>query len=183
MTASPLTTPQETAATWSFIGLSRRIERCVIHFRQSASAIQAPVIAAVRVPPSACRTSQSRVICRSPRRGRSTTARSERPIRRWISWVRPGDFAGRGFAPRACRGRARQHRVFRGDPALALAAQPRRRLVLERGRAQNVGLAEAHEARALGVARDAALESHFTHFVVGALGGSHRIVPCRRRVL
>ena len=44
---------------------------------------------AVRVPPSAWRTSQSTVICTSPIVGRSVTARSERPINRWISWVRP----------------------------------------------------------------------------------------------
>src|SRR5215813_8355375 len=34
-------------------------------------------------------TSQSRVMVRSPSCLRSTTARSARPIRRWISWVRP----------------------------------------------------------------------------------------------
>ena len=44
---------------------------------------------AVRVPASACSTSQSTVIVRSPSFARSVTARSERPINRWISWVRP----------------------------------------------------------------------------------------------
>jgi hypothetical protein len=44
---------------------------------------------AVRVPPSACNTSQSSWIVRSPSCFRSNTARSERPIRRWISCVRP----------------------------------------------------------------------------------------------
>src|SRR5205807_2311127 len=34
-------------------------------------------------------TSQSTVICASPRTGRSHTARSDRPMSRWISWVRP----------------------------------------------------------------------------------------------
>ena len=48
-----------------------------------------PVIEAVRVPASACSTSQSTVIVRSPSRDRSVTLRSDRPIRRWISWVRP----------------------------------------------------------------------------------------------
>ena len=46
-------------------------------------------MAAVRVPPSAWRTSQSTVIWVSPSTGRSVTARRERPMRRWISWVRP----------------------------------------------------------------------------------------------
>src|SRR5690606_26939144 len=46
-------------------------------------------MAAVRVPPSAWSTSQSRVMVRSPRRDRSTTALRARPMRRWISSVRP----------------------------------------------------------------------------------------------
>ena len=44
---------------------------------------------AVRVPPSACSTSQSTVTCTSPSTTRSHTARSERAMSRWISWVRP----------------------------------------------------------------------------------------------
>ena len=47
------------------------------------------MIEAVRVPPSAWSTSQSTTIWRSPIAVRSTTARSERPTRRWISCVRP----------------------------------------------------------------------------------------------
>ena len=46
-------------------------------------------MAAVRVPPSAWSTSQSRMMLRSPSASRSTIERSERPIRRWISMVRP----------------------------------------------------------------------------------------------
>ena len=46
-------------------------------------------MAAVRVPPSACSTSQSRWIVRSPSTARSNTLRNERPISRWISCVRP----------------------------------------------------------------------------------------------
>ena len=41
------------------------------------------------MPPSACSTSQSRVIVLSPILPMSTAARSERPISRWISCVRP----------------------------------------------------------------------------------------------
>src|SRR5438874_8109951 len=65
------------------------MSRAFIQLRQSDNATQPPVIAAVRVPPSAWITSQSTVICRSPSAVRSTTARSERPISRWISSVRP----------------------------------------------------------------------------------------------
>ena len=46
-------------------------------------------MAAVRVPPSACRTSQSSTIVFSPRAFVSTTARRLRPTSREISWVRP----------------------------------------------------------------------------------------------
>ena len=47
------------------------------------------MIAAQRVPPSASSTSQSTYTLRGPNASRSATARSERPIRRWISTVRP----------------------------------------------------------------------------------------------
>jgi hypothetical protein len=43
---------------------------------------------------SACNTSQSIVIVRSPSRDRSVTLRSDRPISRWISCVRHRDVRG-----------------------------------------------------------------------------------------
>src|SRR4051794_15916652 len=55
----------------------------------SASATYAPVMAAVRVPPSACRTSQSSTIVFSPNALVSTTERRLRPMSREISCVRP----------------------------------------------------------------------------------------------
>src|SRR2546429_240521 len=55
----------------------------------SSSATYPPVIAAQRVPPSAARTSQSAYTVRSPSAAKSTTPRIDRPIRRWISTVRP----------------------------------------------------------------------------------------------
>src|SRR3954471_22631408 len=54
-----------------------------------ASATKAPVIDAVRVPPSAWMTSQSTQMVRSPSAGRFVTERNDRPISRWISCVRP----------------------------------------------------------------------------------------------
>jgi hypothetical protein len=84
----------------------------------SDSATQAPVIEAHRVPPSAFSTSQSSVIDISPIAARSTTARSERPINRWISWVRPDCF------PRAA---SRSPRVWvaRGSIPYSAVTQPR----------------------------------------------------------
>ena len=55
----------------------------------STSATKPPVIDAVRVPPSAWMTSQSTQIVRSPSSVSRATDRSDRPIRRWISCVRP----------------------------------------------------------------------------------------------
>src|SRR5690606_37088427 len=81
--------PQDTAATWSRIGSEVMIPAFKSRFAARRSATQPPVMAAQRVPPSAWITSQSMTICRSPSARRSTPARSARPIRRWISCVRP----------------------------------------------------------------------------------------------
>ena len=106
---------------------------------------------AVRVPPSACSTSQSIVMVRSPSAFRSITARSERPMSRWISCVRPLclPFAASRAAARVRR--ARQHAVLGGHPALALAAQECRHAFFDAGRAQHARVAELDEHRAFGV--------------------------------
>ncbi len=80
------TADTESKSTWAFwpMNFLRRP-----HSIASASATYAPVIAAVRVPPSACSTSQSITMVFSPSALVSTTARSARPIRREISCVRP----------------------------------------------------------------------------------------------
>src|SRR5262249_33230361 len=72
---------------------------------------------AVRVPPSACSTSQSSQTVRSPSWVMSTTARSERPMRRWISCVRP---------PRRPRAASRTLRVpvARGSMPYSAVTQP-----------------------------------------------------------
>ena len=88
----PLTFPTLTAATGFVIGdwrirFSRMAKRTA-----SQRAMYAPVTLAVRVPPSAWSTSQSMRIEFAPRRSRLTTPRSDRPMRRWISCVRPSIF-------------------------------------------------------------------------------------------
>jgi len=75
-------TPQEMAATWSRIGSVLMTPSSRRYRVARRRATQAPVIEAVRVPPSAWITSQSMEICRSPRAFMSVTARNERPIRR-----------------------------------------------------------------------------------------------------
>ena len=81
-----------------------------------------------------------------------------RPIRRWISTRAAALLAGRGLAPRALGGGARQHAVFGRDPAAALALEPGRQPVLQRGGDQHMGVAELHEAGAFGIFHHAALE-------------------------
>src|SRR6266850_7807767 len=110
--------PQEIAATLSRSTLALIMLRLFIHAMQSASATQAPVIEAVRVPPSAWITSQSTVIWRSPSASRSTTARRLRPISRWISMVRP-------FCLPADASRRVRSRVARGNMPYSAVIQPR----------------------------------------------------------
>ena len=93
----------------------------------SRTATNAPVIAAHRVPPSASSTSQSMYSVRGPIASMSTTARSERPIRRWISTVRPSGRPARDVArPAAARGGG-QHPVLRRQPPAAGRLAPRGR--------------------------------------------------------
>src|SRR3954447_11237673 len=84
-----------------------------------------------------------------------------------------GGPAARRFTARPGVRCARQHRIFRRDPAAALAPQPHRRLVFQRGGAENMRLAEFHQARALGIARNFAFERNGTQFIGGAILGSH----------
>src|ERR1039458_9666026 len=81
--------PTLMAATKSLMGAAVNVPASIRRCKASPSATKAPVIDAVRVPPSAWITSQSIQIVRSPNRFKSATARSERPIRRCISCVRP----------------------------------------------------------------------------------------------
>src|SRR5487761_2119674 len=110
--------PQEIAATLSRSTLVLIMLRAFIQEMQSASATQAPVIAAVRVPPSACSTSQSTVIWRSPSACKLTVARKLRPIRRWISTVRP-------FCLPAEASRRVRSSVARGSMPYSAVTQPR----------------------------------------------------------
>ena len=107
----------------------------------STSATKPPVIDAVRVPPSAWMTSQSTQIVRSPSSSRRVTARSDRPISRWISCVRPPTLpadASRWFRVVVD---ARQHAVLGRHPALARVAPERRHAVLDARRADDARVA------------------------------------------
>ena len=83
-------------------------------------------MAAVRVPPSACSTSQSIWIVFSPRPFVSTTARRLRPMSRLISCVRP---PMRPFTD----SRSLRVLVARGSIAYSAVTQPRPLPVIQRG--------------------------------------------------
>ena len=85
----PSTIPTLTAATWSRSGKLLTRFSCWSRWQAANRATQAPVMDAQRVPPSAWRTSQSTHRVDSPNALVSVTARRDRPISRWISWVRP----------------------------------------------------------------------------------------------
>src|SRR3989304_3548082 len=76
-------------------------------------------------------------------------ARSDRPIRRWISWVRPPIRRLRlALAPLGPR--PGQHAVLSGDPALPLAAHPAGNPILDGGGTDDPGVAYPDEDRSLG---------------------------------
>ena len=89
---TPLIMPTLTAATWERMGSPRNLSVFSSESTACLNAMNAPVMEAVRVPPSASITSQSIQICRSPSFSSSIEARNARPISRWISWVRPDFF-------------------------------------------------------------------------------------------
>ena len=70
-------------------------------------------------------------------------------------------------------GGAGQHAIFGRHPALALAAQEGRHLVLDARGAQHPGVAEADQARAFGMAGEAGLETKLAHLIGGASGRAH----------
>ena len=84
------------------------------------------MIAAVRVPPSAWMTSQSSEIEFSPSAERSIAARSDRPISREISCVRPP------ILPRT-DSRSFRVRVARGSIEYSAVTQPRPLPLRQRG--------------------------------------------------
>ena len=76
----------------------------------------------------------------------------------------------RAFAVRTRPRRARQHRIFGGQPPFAVAALPAGNTVFDGRGAQHARRAKRNETRAFGVRRDAALEGD----------GAHLVVPTRR---
>src|SRR5256712_22653 len=103
---------------------------------------------------------------------------ADEPLDLLRSAARPAVLAGR-----ARGGRARQHGVLRGDPALALALQEGRHLVIERRRADHLGRPELDQHRALGVDQEVPRHGDGAQLVgraaVGAGAGAYRLFVTR----
>ena len=122
--------PTLVAATKSRMGAAVSVPASTSFCMARPRATNDPVMEAVRVPPSAWITSQSIQMVRSPRRVRSVTARSARPISRWISWVRPP------MRPRVTS-RGVRVSVERGSMPYSLVIQPLPELRIQEGTASS----------------------------------------------
>ena len=71
-----------------------------------------------------------------------------------------GLLAARGFPVTPRMGGARQHAIFRRDPALALAAQEGRHLAFDAGGTQHLGQPHAYDAGTFRMAGDAWLDGN-----------------------
>src|SRR5690606_31862494 len=100
--------------------------------------------------------------------------RTKRTADKALDFLRAaGLLAGARLAAHALMGRARQHAVFGGDPALPAALEPRRHPLFKARRAEDMGIAEAHEAGAFGVLGDAGFEADGAHFMRLTSGRAH----------
>ena len=165
--------PQDTAATWPISGMVLITFIFCMWRNASASATQAPVMAAQRVPPSAFSTSQSSVMLTLAHRG-AIHHGAQRAADQALDFLgAAGLLAARRLAVAAGMGGARQHAVFGGDPAQAGVAQERRHAAFDAGGAQHLGVAHADQAGALGVAGEAGGERDGAQCVGGAAGWAH----------
>ena len=139
--------------------------RVFIQPMQSASATQAPVIEAVRVPPSAWMH-----VAVDGDLALAERFQIDRGAQRAADQALDFDgaaalLAGGGLAAGALQRGARQHAVFGGDPAAALALEPWRQPLFQGRRHQHMGVAEFHHAGAFGVFDHAAFQRHGAQFI------------------
>ena len=94
-------------------------------------------------------------------------ARSERPISRLISWVRPPTRPLHRLPLAAGVGGRGQHRVLGGQPAQPGALAPARHALGDAGRAQHLGVAELDQHRSRWMLLEATGDRHRPQLVVG----------------
>ena len=124
----------------------------------SCRAMKPPQMLAVRVPPSACSTSQSTTTWRSPSAFMSHARPQAAADQALDLDGAPALLALGRLAVDALGRRTGQHRVLGRHPALARAAHPARHVLVDGGGAQHPGAAERHEARAVGHLGEVAFE-------------------------
>ena len=129
-------------------------------------------MAAVRVPPSACNTSQSRMTVRSPSACMSTTARRRAADEALDFMGAAGDFAALGLARGAGERGAGEHAVLGGDPAAAAVAQPGGDALLDGGVAEDAGVADRDKDGAFGGSDVVGREGDGTKLIGGAAGAN-----------
>ena len=95
-------------------------------------------------------------------------ARSDRPISRLISWVRPDEPAFDRFAVGASVGGRRQHRVLRGQPPQARPLAPARYPLGDAGGAHDLGVTEFDQHRTGRVLGETAGDDYGAKLVVEA---------------
>ena len=146
----------------------------------STSATKPPVIDAVRVPPSAWMTSQSIQIVRSPSSFSLVIDRSERPISRWISCVRPPTLP-------ALASRCVRVEVARGSMPYSAVTQPLPVLRRNGGTRSStlavqitLGAADLDEDRAFGVGEKAGRDGRGAQIGGGtSVNASHAVTQSR----
>ena len=120
---------------------------------------------AVRVPPSACSTSQSSVTVRLAERGRVCDG-SQTSADQALYLVRATRRAAPPrFARRALLCGARQHGIFRRDPATATIAQKRRHALFDRSCADDSAAPISIKADPSGVRQEIRCDAHHSQLV------------------
>ena len=122
---------------------------CLSVSRAKCNATYPPVMAAVRVPPSARSTSQSMVTVFSPKAAMSVirpqgASGQALDFLGSAGWASAGNLSSDPFV-----GRPRQHRVFGSDPAHAAASAPAGDPRRHGGSADDVGFPHLDQCRSL----------------------------------
>ena len=163
--------PTLTAATWPVRGVGWLITPALMRVRQATSrAAQAPLMAVVRVPPSAWRDVAVDVdgaLAESGAVGYSSEAAAYQAL----------NFGGAASHCRFTLGTgesgAGQHGIFGGNPADASTAQEGRNALVHRCGADDSGHAHLHESRTFGESLVTGLQIQGANLVVGASVSPH----------
>src|SRR6266545_2267684 len=165
--------PTETAATDPLSVRERPKRSSARH-----AATYAPEMAAQRVPPSACRTSQSTQSVRSPSASKSVTERIDRPLDLHRATAL---LPARGLPLGAIARGSGQQRVLGRKPAAPLAVEPAWDAFLDRGCAEHLRLSLAEEDGAVRLLEVVGQQLQRAQFVRTATVVSHALTRALTR--